>query len=140
MAPHLTPRPMARRLGVMCLLGLSVLSLPVGGNSGSVWGHAPLGRLDQACSSLGPRAPYQQQLASIPHFPASVPPLAFLDEQKAAIGEYFTENWERCKAGFSGVWADWNYAREIEQRNRNGEPVTFSEKCHLIRNRQDVGK
>jgi len=66
--------------------------------------------------------------------------LAFLDEQKAAIGEYFTENWERCKAGFSGVWADWNYAREIEQRNRNGEPVTFSEKCHLIRNRQDVGK
>ena len=67
-------------------------------------------------------------------------PPAFIAEQGAKMGEYFSDIIERCKCGFKGLWNNWAEVRSIGERKKKGGELSLSEAILIQRDRQDTGR
>ena len=81
------------------------------------------------------RARLNAQLAAV-----APPSLAFLDQQREQLGQYFSEMWQRTRAGFSGIWHNWGEVREINEKRKKGLQVSMSDVCLLHREKKDTAK
>jgi len=81
------------------------------------------------------RAKLNSQLAAV-----APPSLAFLDQQREQLGQYFSEMWQRTRAGFSGIWHNWGEVREINEKRKKGLQVSMSDVCLLHREKKDTAK
>lgn len=63
----------------------------------------------------------------------------FLETQKNAMGEFFSETFARTKQGFSLLWTNWNAVREVQARRNKGETISLHEYCMIARDKKDTG-
>lgn len=63
----------------------------------------------------------------------------FLETQKNAMTEFFSETFARTKQGFSLLWTNWNAVREVQARRNKGETISLHEYCMIARDKKDTG-
>jgi hypothetical protein len=74
-----------------------------------------------------------------PQLPLAFAAGEFLETQKNAMGDFFSETWARTKQGFSLLWTNWNAVREVQARRNKGETISLHEYCMIARDKKDTG-